>query len=338
MGLIAALASAVLASAKDLVSKRLAFRLDGTASTFASFAYALPFYVLILAFLYYLGLEMFVLSWAFLLLVLLRAITDTLAEWLKMSAFTYGDVSLVVCFFSLSPVMMLFTSPLITGDVPSLWGSVAVVLVTIGSLLLVYSPGSWIRKNSGSEETETRILTNSATEPLNSAAEPLNSAAGSFAAQKKAVILATCAALFFSLNSCFDRLAVQKAVPGFETTAPSLDSTVVRAAYSGVAMTLLSALFLAPLVLGNQLRLAGLGSNWRGLWLRGLLEASFMICKLSALVYWQAPYVAGFQRFSLVLSIIGGKVFFKEEDFSRRMAAGILILGGIILIAWLERE
>jgi drug/metabolite transporter (DMT)-like permease len=319
MGLIAALASAILASAKDLVSKRLAFRLDGTASTFASFAYALPFYGLILAILYFLGEETFVLSWTFLLLVLLRSITDTLAEWLKMSAFTHGDISLVVSFFSLSPVIMLFTSPLITGDIPSLWGSVAVVLVTIGSLALV-----WPRHGIGGNEDETRIST--------------PPAPGSFAAQKKAIILATLAALFFSLNSCFDRLAVQFAFPAFEYEARNLNETLHRAAYSGVAMTLLSALFLLPLVVGNKVRLAGLGSNWRGLWLRGFLEALFMVCKLSALVYWQAPYVAGFQRFSLVLSIIGGRVFFKEADFPRRLAAGVLILGGIVLIAWLEKD
>ncbi len=191
MGLIAALTSAVLASAKDLVSKRLAFRLDGTASTFASFAYALPFYLVILAVLYFIGEETFTLSLAFLVLVLLRSITDTLAEWLKMSAFTHGDISLVVSFFSLSPVMMLFTSPLITGDIPSLWGALAVVLVTVGSLLLVYRP-----------------------------------ARSGFAAQKKAAILATCAALFFSLNSCFDRLAVQKAIPDFESAIDSIHSTL----------------------------------------------------------------------------------------------------------------
>jgi uncharacterized membrane protein len=311
MGLIAALASAVLASAKDLVSKRLAFRLDGTASTFASFAYALPFYVLILTVLYFLEEETFALSGAFLLLVLLRSITDTLAEWLKMSAFTHGDISLVVSFFSLSPVIMLFTSPLITGDVPSFWGSAAVVIVTIGSLLLVYRPissASWNGDKSTSEGTENRIATN----PV----------PGSFAAQKKAILLAICAALFFSLNSCFDRLAVQKAHP----------------VLSGFAMTLLSAIFLLPLILGNTVRLAGLGSNWRGLWIRGFLEAAFMVCKLTALQYWQAPYVAGFQRFSLVLSIIGGRVFFKEADFGRRLAAGILILGGILLIACLEED
>ncbi|HMF17698.1 MAG TPA: EamA family transporter [Gemmataceae bacterium] len=318
MGLIAALASAVLASAKDLVSKRLAFRLDGTASTFASFAYALPFYALILTVMYLMGEETFALSGAFLLLVLLRSITDTLAEWLKMSAFTHGDISLVVSFFSLSPVIMLFTSPLITGDVPSFWGSAAVVIVTIGSLLLVYRPisRSRIRENSALEDDENRILTPSTASRL------VDSTTASFAAQKKAILLAICAALFFSLNSCFDRLAVQKAHP----------------VLSGFAMTLLSALFLLPLIVGNAARLAGLGSNWRGLWIRGFLEATFMVCKLTALQYWQAPYVAGFQRFSLVLSIIGGRVFFKEADFGRRLAAGILILGGILLIACLEEN
>jgi len=103
-------------------------------------------------------------------------------------------------------------------------------------------------------------------------------------------------------------------------------------------MTLLSALFLLPLIVGNPTRLAGLGTNWKGLWIRGFLEAAFMVCKLTALQYWQAPYVAGFQRFSLVLSIIGGRVFFKEAGFGRRLAAGILILGGILLIACLEED
>ncbi len=101
-------------------------------------------------------------------------------------------------------------------------------------------------------------------------------------------------------------------------------------------MTLFSALFLLPLVVGNRARREGLRSNRRGLWLRGFLEATFMVCKLSALVYLQAPYVAGMLRFSLVLSIIGGRVFFKEPDFPRRLAAGVLILGGIFLLAWID--
>lgn len=285
MGLLASLLSAVLAAAKDLVSKRLAFRLDGTASTYASFAYALPFYLLLLAILRLAGYEAFTFTRTFLLLVLLRSITDTLAEWMKMYAFAHGDISVVVSFFSLSPLLLLITSPLITGDPVSLPGVVALFLVVGGSLLLVYRP--WH---------------------------------ASFAAQRRAIGLATGAALFFSLNSCFDRLAVQEGTPVF----------------AGFTMTLLSAAFLFPLVVWRRDRLQALRAHRTGLLFRGFLEVAFMVAKLSALQYLQAPYVVGIQRLSLVLSIIGGRVFFQEEDFGRRLAAGVLILGGVLLIAWLQ--
>jgi drug/metabolite transporter (DMT)-like permease len=285
MGLLASLLSAALSSAKDLISKRLASRLDGTSSTFASFAFALPYYAIVLAVLFLLGQEVFTLSLAFLVLVVLRSVTDTLAEGLKMRAFSHGDISVVASFFSISPLFLLVTSPLITGDQPSFMGVVAVVLVVGGSLFLVYRPSSV-----------------------------------GWASQRRGIVLAIGAALFFSLNSCFDRLAVQRGTPVF----------------AGFTMTLLSALFLVPLVLGRRDRMEGLRTHQAGLWVRGLLEVAFMVSKLTALQYLQAPYVAGLQRLSVVLSILGGRVFFKEADFVRRLAAAVLIVGGAMLIAWLE--
>jgi len=62
-----------------------------------------------------------------------------------------------------------------------------------------------------------------------------------------------------------------------------------------------------------------------------------MVCKLSALQFLAAPDVVAVQRLSLVLSIIGGKMFFKEPDFKRRLAAGILILVGVFVVAWVQR-
>ena len=121
MGLILSVLSASLSASKDLVSKRLAFRLDGTASTYASFAYALPYYLVVLGVLWAAGHETFVFSAAFLVLVLLRALTDTLAEWMKMHALSHGDVSIVASFFSLSPLFLLLTSPLITGGLRGRW-------------------------------------------------------------------------------------------------------------------------------------------------------------------------------------------------------------------------
>jgi drug/metabolite transporter (DMT)-like permease len=73
-----------------------------------------------------------------------------------------------------------------------------------------------------------------------------------------------------------------------------------------------------------------------GLLIRGAMEIAFMVCKLYALTVLQAPDVVAVQRLSLVLSIIGGRMFFKEPDFERRLAAGLLILGGVFMVAWMQ--
>jgi drug/metabolite transporter (DMT)-like permease len=291
-GLLAAVLSATLSSAKDLVSKRLAFRLHGTLSTFASFACALPYYVVVLALLWLLGDETFTWSLPFLVMVFLRSVTDTMAEWLKMHAFAHADLSLVACFFSLSPLFLLITSPLITGDPLSVPGALAVVLVVVGSLLLVYRPS-----------------------------------AHGWAEQKTGILLACGAAVFFSLNSCFDRLAVRHGAPAL--------TGVMTPAVAGFTMTLLSALFLLPLVLRANGAWQALRAQQTGLWGRGALEVAFMVCKLYALQFLSAPDVVGVQRLSLLLSILGGQVFFREQDIGRRLAAAGLILGGVFLIAWL---
>lgn len=288
VGFLLALLSSAFSAAKDLVSKKLAFRLHGTASTFASFAYALPFYLLLLAVLVPLGVEKISLSLGFLFLVFLRSLTDALAEGLKMHAFAHADISLVSCFFSLSPLFLLITSPLLTGDRLSWQAVLAVLLVVVGSIALVYRPS-----HKG------------------------------WAIQKKGLLLACAAAVFFSLNSCFDRLTVEKIGTAQKGTP----------VFAGFAMTLLSALFLLPLIAHRRDHWKTMYAEGRGLWLRGLLEVAFMACKLSALQYLSAPLVVAVQRSSLLLSIVGGRVFFREQDFARRLVAGIVILGGVIVVA-----
>jgi drug/metabolite transporter (DMT)-like permease len=283
MGILAALLSTVFATAKDLVSKRLAAQLDSLVSTFASFAFALPYYLLLLAVLFLLGREQFDFSLAFLGLVFLRSVTDTFAEGMKMYALAHGDISLVATFLSLSPLFLLIASPLLTGDPLTEVGVVAVLLVVAGSLLVVYRP---------------------------------NHAEGP--SQTKGILFALGASLFFSLNSCFDRLAVEQGTPVF----------------AGFAMTLCSALFLAPLVLRRQQGRGELRAYAGEFALRGFLEIAFMVAKLYALTVLQAPYVVGIQRLTLVFSIVAGRVLFREPDFGRRLAAGVIILGGVLLIVW----
>jgi drug/metabolite transporter (DMT)-like permease len=292
MGIFLSLLSSLFATSKDLLSKRLALQLDAVVSTFASFAFALPFYALVLQFLYYYGYEPFDYSPRFFSLVLLRSTTDTFAEAMKMYALAYGDISLVACFFSLSPLFLFFLSPWITGDPISLVGGLAVLLVVAGSLL-VYRP----------------TTTN-------------------WANQKKGIALALGAAIFFSLNSCFDRLAMKEGI----TESADFVQKLGTATMAGATMTFCSACFLLPVFIGRRDRRKTL-LEYRGEFaLRGLLEILFMVGKLAAMQFLQAPYVVGIQRFSLVLAIIGGKVLFNEPDFPRRLAAGLLILAGVVLI------
>jgi drug/metabolite transporter (DMT)-like permease len=286
MGLLAAFLCAIFSSSKDLVSKKLAFRLDGTASTFASFAFALPFYGVVLAALFLLGLETFAVSTAFLSLVFLRALTDVFAEGMKMHALAHGDLSLVASFMSMSPLFLLITSPLITGEQLSVPGVLAMVLVVLGSLLLVYRPSTM-----------------------------------SWREQKKGVLLAVGASVFFSLNTCFDKLAVDKSTPVF----------------SAFAMTLVAALFLVPAIFVRPERVGAMRVQASGLLARGGLEIAFMVSKMYALQQMTKPtYVVAIGRSSLLLAILGGRVFFKEGDFGRRLAAGLLILVGVFLVTWLH--
>lgn len=254
-GLLAACLSACFSSAKDLISKKLAFRLDGTVSTFASFAYALPFYVLVLGEELLRGGEVFTWTAVFWGYVLIRSLTDAFAEGLKMHAFAHGEISVVSCFFALSPLFLLVTSPLITRDPLTPLGVVAVVLSVCGSLVMVYEPANVVWRH-----------------------------------QKKGILLALGAAVFFSLNSCFDRLAVKEGTPVF----------------SGFAMTLASAVLLLPLVVLRPGSWHALAAHRRGLLVRGLLEVAFMSCKMYAIREMQAPYVVSIMRLNLLLSIIGG--------------------------------
>jgi len=133
----------------------------------------------------------------------------------------------------------------------------------------------------------------------------------------KAIKYAVTAALLFSLNSCFDRLTVQIASPVF----------------SGFAMTILSALILSPCLLRRKAGVAAIRSEGRAVWLRGFFEVAFMVLKLSALQYLQAPYVTAIMSLSLLLSVVGGRYLFKEGHFVRRFGAAALMVCGTMLIA-----
>ncbi len=186
MGFLVTIFSALCSTAKDIVSKGLASRVHSDVSTFASFLFALPFYVLIVVIASLLGLEPLTFSGPFFWLVLARSISDVFAEGFKMRAFASGDLSLVSTFLSLSPIFLALMSPFVTGDRVTMTDLSALGLIVGGSLLLIQ-----------------------------------RDAATGKVFQFKAVLYALAASMAFALNSCFDRLAVVESgaiVSGFAMT------------------------------------------------------------------------------------------------------------------------
>lgn len=172
-GILAALTLAFFSTAKDTVSKRLSSSLTGTLSAFASFLFAVPYYLVILPLLYFLGLETFQVSPLFYRYIALRALSDTGAEWSKMESISRADISLVSAFQSLSPAFLVIFSPIITGDPISGNCILGLLIITISGVLM---------------------------------ANPFQ--VGS-KAQLPGILFGILCAFCFSINHCFDRLAAQ---------------------------------------------------------------------------------------------------------------------------------
>lgn len=189
LGVLAAVFATFFSTAKDIVSKGISSATHGNVSACTSFLFALPWYCAVLLVLYLLGYSPFDHTGHFFLFILLRALTDSVAEWSKMHALAYGEISFIANFFSLSIVFLLFLAPLITGDHISNIGLAGVIITVAATLLLLKGPKGTV--------------------------------------PWKGVGLALVSAFFFGLNSCFDRLAVQQSNAVFSGFAMTLISGVI---------------------------------------------------------------------------------------------------------------
>lgn len=267
-------AFALLASffmvAKDVVSKRVSFTVTGAGSGLASFLYAIPFYVLLISYLYLTGVPIMQVSGAFWSLVVLRALADAAGETFKMYAFSNGDLSMVSILLSFMPIFTVLIAPLVTNDPFHLHSLFGASLVVVGGVIATYKTPN----------------------------------------ARTGVIFALLAVVCMSLNHSLDRLAVQTGHPIF----------------SGFMMTFLAMIFVYPIYLKFG-RKGEIVSNW--FWLRGAFEVLFMVSKLYALTELTATQVMLVLRLSVVLSVLAGFFYFKEQNVLRRLLAAIITLIGV---------
>lgn len=195
MSILICFLSSIFISSKDIFSKQLASSLSSTESTFGSFAFSMPFYFVVLLTLWYLGLEDFHYTSAFFGLVALRGISDSFAEWFRMEALSFGEISFLVPYLSLSVLFIAILAPFITGDTIGTLGILGVFLIFIGCVVLKF------------KMKETNDISSSVTNDSNN---------------KIAIIFAILSSFFQALNTCIDKLAAHSASPTFSAFAVTL--------------------------------------------------------------------------------------------------------------------
>ena len=178
IGIAIAFTSAVFMTAKDTVSKKVSGLVDGTVSTLASFLFAIPYYLVVIAIAYLFGLESFVTKPGFLVFIFFRGLSDSCGEWFKMQAMRHGDLSLVVSVLALYPLILLFTSALVTHDLVANQAILGTVFSVIGTLVILYRPSNSTEKFP-----------------------------------KRAVMFGLLSAVFMSINTSLDRMAAQTGSP-----------------------------------------------------------------------------------------------------------------------------
>ena len=135
--LIFALLNAILESAKDVLSKKSLKVVDPLLVSWSMWFYATPVLAILLAF-----EEIPEIKDGFYTLLILDGVLDTLGVVLFIRALRASDLSLVAPIVAFTPLFMLVTAPLISGEHPSLLGVTGVLLIVVGSYILNLSKNS----------------------------------------------------------------------------------------------------------------------------------------------------------------------------------------------------
>lgn len=177
--LVLSVLSALFDSLKDVSSKKILNNVSPEVAAFANAAFAVP--ITLLAFL---AFESASFDIAFLKISAINGMILSVAFLLFMNSLKSTDVSFAVPFTALSPVFMLFLTPILIGERASLNGSAGVVLVALGAYILNAKGGA------------------------GGALGPVRAAM-----RDRGVMLMICVAFLWSITATVDKMALKHATP-----------------------------------------------------------------------------------------------------------------------------
>jgi drug/metabolite transporter (DMT)-like permease len=210
-------------------------------------------------------------------------------------AIELADVSLVAPLISLSPLFMLLTSWLMLSETPDNLGLAGIVLVVVGTYFL-----------AGGQS-------NFALAPLVKLVE------------EPGTRWALTVAILWSITANIDKLTVQASSPLTYTFWFHLVFTV---AFTPIFLMLKSEWTLIE----GQSSEEDPGVTWLILILLsvGLFQAILTAAQMLAVIMTNVTYVIAIKRAGMLITVLGGGLFFDESHLSRRFVAALLVLVGLL--------
>lgn len=207
-----------------------------------------------------------------------------------MKSIKAGDLSNTVPLTTISPLLLLITSPIIVGEFPSFQGIAGMVLIVVGAYLLN------LKKDSSDFFAPFKAIV-----------------------KEKGPRYMLVVVLIWAITANFDKIGVVNSSPLFYSFSVQL--------LIGIMMLV----FVIPkfqkdkkLYTKNQKAFIGIG----------LLSTLTIICHMIAISLTIVPYVISIKRTNSILSVIFGRIFFKEGHLRERLIAAILMFLGVLLITF----
>jgi drug/metabolite transporter (DMT)-like permease len=278
----------------DALCKDLLQKENAILVSLIRWGYALPF-----LFLFFLFIKVPPLDRTFWITVTVLVPLEITAVILYMRGIQISPLSLSIPFFALTPVFMIGVAYLVLGEVPDRSGVAGILLVSAGAYIV------------GLDSLKKGWL-----EPFPPGRKPYW-AGGRAIARERGVVLIIVVAIIYSVTSVLGKIAVLHSSPEF----------------FGVFYIPLLTLVLVPVSAAREGRgVLRVFNNFPRFLLMGIFSALMVITHFLAVRLVDVAYMISVKRLSLVFSVILGRLFFREEYFSQRLAGSLVMLLGVALI------
>lgn len=287
MGILLGLSSGVFHSLMSLTSKKVLQDADQYVVAFSYALFSLPFFVFAL---FWFGLSPT--NTAFWYATVVSALLSSAALVLMMYALKVGDLSYVAPFLAFTPAFLIPISAVMLGEMPTAFGIVGVVLVTVGAYVLSFDP----KESSKNLLSPVRGLFNN-----------------------KGALAALSVALIYAVSSNFNKIAVENADPLTYVFFVQILNVLI-----------LFPVMIFPL--GHRERVAKLVKHYKPLLIVGFFVAAALLAQMTALNFLLVSYVISLKRTSVLFSVLLGFLVFREKNSPFRFLGSAIMVSGVFLI------